>query len=218
MSGPARRRPLSLRVRRARGGHEDRSRLDDVVWKSLDLGKPDNSDWARGISILEQRLRGRFAEVVDFLVAEDEKHAPKDRRFGFAILTIDCLLVETLEAFRQGLTDTRRKSEPLCKSFLSQRPAFKPFFPGDLPTRFYREFRCGIVHNAQVFGTGLVWSVGPLLKLDGDRITVNRTAFHEALMQELADYLNELRDPANTDLRDKFRTKMDFVAKGMFLP
>ena len=192
--------------------------VDDVDWKRLDLGKPDNPDWTRAISILKQRLRGRFAEIVDFLVAEDEKRAPIDRTFGFAILAIDCLLVETLEAFRQGLTDTRRKSEQLCTGFLSQRPAFKPFFPADLATRFYREFRCGILHNAQVFGTGLVWSVGPMLTLEGNRIIVNRTAFHEALMQELADYLNELSDPANTDLRDKFRTKMDFVADGEFLP
>lgn len=192
--------------------------VDDVDWKSLDLSTPANPDWDRGILILEHRLRGRFAEVVAFLIAEDEKRPPNERRFGFAILTIDCLLVETLEAFRQGLTDTRRKSEQLCTSFLTQRPVFKPFFPGDLATRFYKEFRCGIVHNAQVFGTGLVWSVGPLLKLDGNRITVNRTAFHEALMQELADYLGELRNPTNTDLRNKFRTKMDFIAEGKFLP
>jgi hypothetical protein len=127
-------------------------------------------------------------------------------------------LLETLEAFRQGLTDTRRKSEQLCTSFLTQRPAFKPFFPGDLATRFYKEFRCGIVHNAQVFGTGLLWSVGPLLKVEGTRIIVNRTAFHDALMQELEDYLLELRNSSNTDLRDKFRAKMDFIAEAKFLP
>ncbi len=187
-------------------------------WKALDLSKPDSPDWERAISIFEQRIRGRFADVVEFLLAEDEKQLPADRKFGFAILSIDCLLVETLEAFRQGLTDTRRKSEHLCTTFLSQRPAFQSFFSGDLATRFYREFRCGIVHNAQVFGTGLVWSVGLLLKLDGNRITVNRTAFHEALMRELADYLSELRDPAKTALRGNFRTKMDFIADGTFLP
>lgn len=187
-------------------------------WKALDLSEPASPDWERAISIFEQRIRGRFAEVVEFLLAEDAKRAPADRKFGFAILSIDCLPVETLEAFRQGLTDTRRKSEQLCTTFLSQRPAFRSFFSGDMATRFYREFRCGIVHNAQVFGTGLVWSVGPLLSLDGNRITVNRTAFHEALLQDLADYLGELRDPANTQLRSNFRTKMDFIADGTFLP
>jgi len=183
-------------------------------WKALDLSMPDSPDWERAIWIFEQRIRGRFADVVEFLLAEDEKQTPADRRFGFAILSIDCLLVETLEAFRQGLTDTRGKSERLCTTFLSQRPAFQSFFSGELAGRFYKEFRCGIVHNAQVFGTGLVWSVGPLLRLDANRITVNRTAFHKALMQELADYLVELRDPAKTALRDNFRTKMNFIADG----
>jgi hypothetical protein len=68
-----------------------------------------------------------------------------------------------------------------------------------------------------VFGTGLVWSVGPLLGLEGTRITVNRTAFHEALMRELADYLTELRDPLKATLRGHFRAKMDFIADGSLL-
>ncbi|MGH9805165.1 MAG: hypothetical protein ACRD4D_08325 [Candidatus Acidiferrales bacterium] len=192
--------------------------VEDADWKGLDLDTPDSPDWERAIAILEQRLRGRFTDVIDFLVAEDEKRVPQDRRYGFVVLAIDCLLVETLEAFRQGLTDTRSKSQELCTSFLSQRPAFKQFFTKDLAIRFYKEFRCGIAHNAQVFGTGLLWSVGPMLTLGGDRMTINRTAFHRALMQGLTDYLQELRNPANSDLRAKFRTKMDFIADGKFQP
>lgn len=190
--------------------------VEDVDWKQLNLGTADSADWGRAITILEARLGGRFIEVVDFLIQEDDKRNPKDRRFGFTILSIDCLLVETLEAFRQGLTDTRRKSQQLCTSFLTQRAAFKQFFSKDLATRFYEEFRCGIAHNAQVFGTGRIWSIGPLLTVDNGRITVNRTAFHEALKQEFANYLQELRNPANSQLRKKFRTKMDFVADGKF--
>jgi hypothetical protein len=190
--------------------------IDAAAWKKLDLDTPDHPDWDRGISILERRLRGRFTDVVDFLIADDEPRAPDDRRFGFAILALDCLVAETLEAFRQGRVHTHGKSQELCVTFLTQRPAFKPFFDESLAKRFYNEFRCGIVHNAQVFGTGLVWSVGPLVKQDGGQITVNRTAFHEALMRELAAYLNELRQPTQPELRQHFRTKMNFVADGKF--
>jgi hypothetical protein len=188
--------------------------IDAADWKKLDLDAPNHPDWDRGISILEQRLRGRFTDVVEFLIADDETRAPADRRFGFAILALDCLVAETLEAFRQGLVDTRNKSKDLCVTFLSQRPAFKSFFDEALAKRFYYEFRCGIVHNAQVLGSGLVWSVGPLVRQDADRITVNRTAFHEALMREFAAYLNELREPSQSALRQHFRTKMNFVAEG----
>lgn len=192
--------------------------IEVVDWKSLDLSKPDNPDWGRAISIFDRRIRGRFTDVAEFLIADDEKRGLADRRFGFAILSIDCLVVETLQAFREGLTDTRGESERLCTTFLSQRPAFKSFFIDDLASRFYREFRCGIVHNAQVFGTGLVWSVGPLLMRHGTKLTVNRTAFHAALIRELESYLAELGDQGNATLRDNFRTKMDFIADASFQP
>ncbi len=162
--------------------------IDADDWKRLDLGNPDSSDWERAISIFEYRIRGRFTDAVDFLIADDEQRPVTERRFGFAILAVDCFLVETLEAFRQGLTDTRSRSKDLCVAFLTQRNAFKALFTRDLATRFYYEFRCGLAHNAQVFGTGRIWSVGPLLDLEGGRITVNRTAFHQALLGEVQEY------------------------------
>jgi len=190
--------------------------IDAGDWKQLDLNKP--SDWARAIEIFERRIRGRFTEAVDFLIADDEPRNPKERRWGFAVLAIDCLLVETLEAFRQGLTDTRTRSKKLCVSFLTKRNTFRRFFTTEnLATRFYYEFRCGLAHNAQVFGTGRVWSIGPLLALNGDRITVNRTAFHQAVLAELQEYLDALRAGVDVTLRQNFRTKMDFVAEGKFL-
>lgn len=189
--------------------------IDAGDWKQLDLNKP--GDWEPALAIFERRIRGRFTEAVDFLIADDEPHNPKERRWGFAVLAIDCLLVETLEAFRQGLTDTRQRSKELSVSFLTKRNAFKPFFTEKLATRFYYEFRCGLAHNAQVFGTGRVWSIGPLLALDGDRITVNRTAFHQALLAELQEYLDALQAGVDMTLRQNFRTKMDFVAEGKFV-
>jgi hypothetical protein len=43
---------------------------------------------------------------------------------------------------------------------------------------------------------------------------VNRTAFHEGIKAELGAYIAELGVPSNLDVREKFRTKMDFVADG----
>ena len=89
--------------------------------------------------------------AVDLLIADDEGRNAKDRRWGFAILAIDCLLVETLQAFRQGLTDTRRLSKDLCVKFLTERDAFRGFFTEALATRFYYEFRCGVAHKVDWF-------------------------------------------------------------------
>ena len=191
--------------------------IDADDWKGLQLAKPDSPDWARAISMFEHRVGRRFTDAVDFLLADDEPRPVAERRFGFAILAIDSFLVETLEAFRQGLTDTRRLSKDLCVAFLTQRSAFKGFFTEALAKRFYYEFRCGLLHNAQVFGTGRIWSVGPMVQLDGDRMTVNRTAFHQGLLGEVRDYLAELENPANHVLRDHFRTKMSFIAEARFV-
>ncbi len=184
-------------------------------WKKLDLVNA--GDWEAAVSIFERRIRGRFVAAADFLIADDEPQPATERRWGFAALTLDCLLVETLQAFRQGLTDTRGKSRELCVRFLTERTAFKPSFKSPATaTRFYYEFRCGLAHNAQVFGDGLVWSVGPLLTMKGTQIIVNRTAFHQALVTELGEYLAALRDAVNQELRANFRTKMDFIAEGKF--
>jgi hypothetical protein len=186
-------------------------------WKKLDLDKAEN--WPAAISIFESRIRGRFTDAIEFLIADDEPRLATERQRGFAVLALDCLLVETLQAFRQGLTDTRGKSKELCVQFLTERTAFKPFFTSAaIAIRFYYEFRCGLAHNAQVFGDGKVWSVGPLLALSGTQITVNRTAFHEAFVQELEAYLAALGSGTDQPLRSNFRTKMDFIAEGKFQP
>jgi len=186
-------------------------------WKKLDLDKPEN--WPAAVSIFEKRIRGRLTDAIEFLIADDEARAATERNRGFAVLALDCLLIETLQAFRGGLTDTRGKSKELCVQFLTESTAFKSFFTSvDIATRFYYEFRCGLAHNAQVFGDGRVWSVGPLLALNGTQITVNRTAFHQAFVKELEEYLVALQRGADRPLRSNFRTKMDFIAEGKFQP
>jgi len=103
--------------------------------------------------------------------------------------------------------------------FLTERTAFKPFFTSpDIATRFYYEFRCGLARNAQIFGDGRVWSVGPLLTMRDSQIIVNRTAFHQAFVAELEEYLAALREGVDEELRANFRTKMDFIAEGRFQP
>ena len=188
--------------------------IGSEAWKQLDFSDP--AAWTRAIGIFERRIRGRFTDAVDFLIADDEQRPATERRWGFAILAVDSLLVETLEAFSQGLTNTKNKSKDLSVQFLTGRTAFRGFFTERLATRFYYEFRCGIAHNAQVFGTGRVWSIGPLLTVDGDQMTINRTAFHLAVLSEIAAYVEALRTGTDVALRQNFRTKMDFIADAKF--
>jgi hypothetical protein len=125
--------------------------IDSAHWKALDLSTPTTQDWKTAISIFNQRLQTRFVDPIDHLVQLDEAVPAVERRFGFTILAVDCLLAETLEAFRRGLTDSRRMSQELCVSFLENRSTFRDYFQNGLAVRFYKEFRCGLAHHGQVF-------------------------------------------------------------------
>lgn len=188
-------------------------RVPAEKWQALELDDPASPDWAAGVQILEARIHERFIDPVDHLIAAEDGKPILEKRFGFTILAVDCLLVETLGAFLEGLTDTKWKSEATFCKFLTTRPLFKQEFTQDRAERFYKEFRCGILHQAEIGGDSRVWSVGPMLQDDGSRIIVNRNKFHEVLKTEFQNYLVELRNPANPDLRANFRTKMNFISR-----
>jgi hypothetical protein len=172
-----------------------------------------SADWAVAVQILERRILQRFVEPIDFLIAAEESKPAAERRFGFAVLAVDCLLIETLGAFIKGLEDTDGKSKKTFCEFLTTRLAFSRHFTATLAEQFYYDFRCGILHQAEIGGTSKVWSVGPLIRSDAGKIVVNRNTLHELLKTDFQNYLAELRDPSNVDLRRNFRTKMDFISR-----
>jgi hypothetical protein len=182
-------------------------------WQVLRLDDPSSLDWPSAVQILEARINERFIDPVDHLIAAEQAKSIMERRFGFTILAVDCLLVETLGAFIKGLTDTEGKSRATFCGFLTTRPLFKDEFTPDRAMRFYYEFRCGILHQAEIGGDSKVWSIGPLLQDNGSRIIINRTKFHELLKAEFRSYLAELRNPTNETLRRSFRTKMNFISR-----
>src|SRR5258708_33543390 len=55
--------------------------------------------WDKAVDILAARIRDRYIGTVDCLIATEENKPASKRRFGFAVLAIDCLLIETLSAF-----------------------------------------------------------------------------------------------------------------------
>ncbi len=187
--------------------------IEAEKWQALKLDDPASPDWPEAVRILEARIHERFIDPVDHLIATEQAKPLAERRFGFTVLAVDCLLVETLGAFLKGLPDTIGKSEATFCEFLTTRPLFKTEFTPDRAKRFYKEFRCGILHQAEIGGDSKVWSVGALLQDNGSRIIVNRNKFHDLLKAEFQGYLAELRDSAKAELRDNFRKKMNFISR-----
>ena len=63
-------------------------------WKRLKLDPdvPNSDDWEKAVKIFDARIRKRFFHPVDVLI-EHQSHSKKT--FGFAILAIDFLVIET---------------------------------------------------------------------------------------------------------------------------
>jgi hypothetical protein len=188
--------------------------VDAARWRSLRLDQTDSPDWPIAIEILASRIIERYITPVDFLILSETAKLPSERRFGFTVLAIDCLLVETLGAFIEGLEDTEGRSKKTFCTFLRTRKQFANEFPtDDLAERFYKQFRCGILHQAESGGESKVWSVGPLIHIDGKAIIVNRSKFHDCLKLEFEAYLSELGQPHNVTLRGNFVKKMNFISR-----
>src|SRR5229473_2448176 len=133
----------SLRVAASRhGGFWTR---DD--WKALDFSI--EKDWQIAIDIFEDRIRSRFLDVVESFQSMQFS--------GFAVIAIDCLLIETLQQFYEGKAETpQRKVEQYFVNFLTQT-SFGEFFDDDKAKKFYLQIRNGILHQAEVKESSRVW-------------------------------------------------------------
>ena len=188
-------------------------------WRKLDLNhadQPKNSDWEKAITIFETRIRGRFIAPVEALIKAEEGQQRK--MFGFASLAIDCLLIETLQGFREGKTNHSGQSEKLFIRFLRSWQSFERCLPPSsdadlLAKEFYRDCRCALHHSG---ATGSIFRVGVsgnMLQFSGKEIVINRLAFHRELNREFDGYLEALRKPEEDVLRINLKTKMDFICK-----
>ncbi len=180
------------------------------------IGFSTKEEWQRAVTIFEDRLRGRFLRMIDLI--KDEPYA------GFAVLALDCLLIETLQQFRMGVPDSDRKTRAYFVSFLTET-SFKLHFcadksKGSLADMFYKQIRCGILHQAETKHSSRVVTTGnaPVVQpaADGKGIVVNRRKFHDQLVREFKDYVRRLRTPLTSEdeaLRKKFKKKMDFICR-----
>lgn len=176
-----------------------------VHWERLNLSK--NEAWQVAIDIFEDRFRGRFLQIMNAF--ERLPHA------GFAVLALDCLLIETLQQFRMGAKETPpRKAEELFVGFMTET-SFKTAFTPEMARIFYRHVRCGILHQAEVKQTSRLRGSGPIVLLTGKKrgVIVNHRSFHRLLLRVFQEYVDGLRAGNDATLRKNFVAKMDSICQ-----
>lgn len=118
---------------------------EDYLNLNLNISSNSN-DWNSGIKIFENRIKGRFTDLIEELLEKSKWSEEQFQGFSFSIMALNCLLIETLKQFYDGIDETRpRMNKEAFKTFLLSSqffPEFKSTTAGD----FYTDIRCGILH------------------------------------------------------------------------
>ncbi len=137
--------------------HPEIRNWTDTHWKALSFFTEDN--WETAIEIFEDRIKYRYLDAIGILQKDDNTHYQdhNQRRFGFAMMALDCLLIETLAQFYDGLKDSDEakkllglKNSDFYVKFLTEKSfVLKSAFDRLKALAFYRSIRCGILHQAE---------------------------------------------------------------------
>jgi hypothetical protein len=163
------------------------------------------------VRFINERYSERFFDPIRCLGSA----VGNNQGYGFAIMALCCLLIETLQCYRRGLPSSHN-GELKCLSKLpsnkgeysladplkeTSQNVFIEFFQHEDHQKyftnidgkvFYREIRCGLLHQAQTKGgwrllrTGKFW--------DTDQMSINRDEFSQRLRECFDGYLKLLQE------------------------
>lgn len=164
----------------------------------------------------ETRLADRYLDPLNAI-----KDNGSYRGEGFSIMAIICSLVEFLESTYLGTNYRyRTKADPplaeyeysgssdIFVSFLTQRYPFHKYFDKNIAEGFYKNVRCGLLHEARTKGKWTIWGMSSSDRLVDDKgteIIVYRDNFLKATNTFIKQYKVDLL--ASTDRKDAFIRK-----------
>ncbi len=188
----------------------------DIDWRSL----------REVVTAFEKRIREWYVQPARALEAASGNYA-------FAVMALNCLLIDTLSQFFRGETHSKRS---VFLSFISlklpaysqrlrvpiERPAgCKPAALEDVAQVLYFGFRCGILHEAHVPLYGAIFGLPTPVQVEPvgntqysdsracPTVIIDPHQLLDALDQVLSQYTADLMDadPAHDSLRVAFKAK-----------
>jgi hypothetical protein len=150
-----------------------------------------------GILVYEDRVVGWFFDFGEMLKSEDNA--------GFAVLQIAVAQIEGMEQYRRGETSKNKSEDFLCKGLRRIFPLEQ--WDDSWFNQFYTAVRCGLFHDGMTRrGVGISKDFPEALVYDEDRqqVLVNPNSFLDAVRSDFEQYLVDLKDPANSELRESF--------------
>ena len=183
----------------------------------VDPAVADTQEWTEIRAVFRRRISERFLKPIAELARHDRLENPPTRA-GFAILALDCLLIDAIQAFRQGRVGTGEVSPARSFKDFLRSTRFSTFRSGDRD-EFFHDVRNGLLHNGETRGD---WKVridtrGILYKdpRTGAR-TINRRLFHAAIVREFREYCRKL-EGGTVEIHSQFLRRMDAICGARFV-
>jgi len=132
---------------------------------------------------IAEGVRRRFTERY-ILPAADGPN-----RHGFTMMAISCLMIEAFVSLQKGWKNSDGRSAEAFSSFFNDADLFRGFSGHE--KQFYKNVRCGILHQAEATGGWKILRKGPLF--DSGTNTVNAVRFMNTLQKVLNDFCDGLK-------------------------
>lgn len=188
-------------------------------WKVLSPVLAAGADSEKWNGVVRDFYRGRLKSR--YLDAINSIRNPRARLGeGFAIVALQCSLIEFLESCHQGMNYRHKKPVPpyeynesgkIFVSFLTKRKPFSEHFDKDLAWDFYSSVRCGVLHEASTRGGWRIKAHSGSRIIDADERTVFRDGFQDALQSFIDDYCAKV--VADAELQKAFIRKYDHLCQ-----
>lgn len=179
--------------------------IEDYLKLNLSENSTDD-DWTSAIHFLEERFTERYFKVIKEL-----SYAPAD--YGFAIMALNCLLIDAFYQFENGLEETNN-NKACYTSFLKKH--LPHLFPTDTQALlFYKHIRCGILHSAQTkSGSQLTYNKDYAVEFFNceTNIRVDVLNFSHELYGYFEHYITRLKD-GDIKTRKAFLRKMQYLCR-----
>ena len=194
------------------------------------IKKLDNNDLAAKkiiLCLIEHRFHHRYIRPL--------ANVPQEYKSGFLMMAAACLLIETLQTFYDGKNKSDdpnadrspKGSEVAFVRFFKKNTEFFPDLRAHFPLRvvkeqgrqkekcaFYKNIRCGILHQAETTGGCRILRVGPLFSGDCGSVKINANLFVKAVNDSMDKYIESLRsDDCNSLLWRMARKKLTHICK-----
>lgn len=195
-------------------------------WQKLNLNSKNEVDWDKAFEIFEDRINGRYLKQIEVLDLNPNRKI--GTYAGFSIMSITCLLIETLEQFWNGNLETSRDNPSNGQisndamafyKFFQRSENFKDFFNTlEKANVFYIKIRCGLLHQGQTKGKSLIHirSSEPMLAWINtnqiqDGLSINRRKFVDEIKVIFNKYLLYLKESDLNERKKIFKRKMDYI-------